>query len=173
MRHSIQEVRKLYDALDRKCGVDTSFIELKTSTRSTSRLGYCKEGKERPERIVLSAIVMDAEDSAFRDVALHEYAHALVKLRYPHERHVHDAVWKDACREIGCNPSRTCQDKAVSVSCREQRQERAKYIVTCKGCKKKWYYLRVNRVVKALRKKRKDGLRCPECHGREFNLETR
>ena len=59
MRHSIQEVRELYDALDRKCGVDTSFIELKTSTRSTSRLGYCKEGKERPERIVLSGIVVN------------------------------------------------------------------------------------------------------------------
>ena len=137
MRHSLQEVRALYDMMDKKCGVDTSFIELKVSTRSTSRLGYCKIGKEKPERIVLSDVVMEAEDDAFRDVALHEYAHALVKLRYPTENHVHDSVWKDACREIGCNPSRTCQDKNVNASCREQRQERAKYVVTCKGCQKK------------------------------------
>ena len=37
--HSLEEIRKEYDRLDRLCGVDTSRVELKISRRPGRRLG--------------------------------------------------------------------------------------------------------------------------------------
>ena len=106
--HSVEEIRAEYDRLDRMLGVDTSGAEIVLSTRSVKRLGSCRyptpDGK--PMRIMISTAILN-DDAQFWDTVRHEYAHAAVFLLRPGERHVHDAVWRDVCRRIGCTPKST------------------------------------------------------------------
>ena len=114
--HSLEEIRKEYDRLDRLCGVDTSRVELKISRRPGRRLGsfrYPLRGGGTPLRISISASVLEQEEQ-FWDTIRHEYAHAAVYLQHPGEKHGHDKVWKDICRELGCSPGEIVQDRAGS-----------------------------------------------------------
>ena len=87
--HSLEEIRAEYDRLDRLCGVDTSAVEIALSRRGVRRLGsfrYPAKGKAGALRITINASLLD-EEEAFWDTVRHEYAHALVYLRHPGERH--------------------------------------------------------------------------------------
>ena len=165
MKHSLGEVRREYDRLDALCGVSTRGVALSVSTRATRRMGLFRPGK--PPRIILSAFVLD-DDALFWDTIRHEYAHALVWLREPDGRHGHDAVWRAACREVGCDP------KATAAPTEEQlalRAERAKYRVVCGSCGQEALYLKEGKIVKLLRAGRGSGLRCRVCGANRFRLE--
>ena len=101
MSHTLDDVRREYDRLDALCGVDTTQVALRISKRATKRLGSCKYVGNAVESVTISDFVLDAADEVFYDTIRHEYAHALVKLRFPRERHGHDARWKAACLEVG------------------------------------------------------------------------
>lgn len=106
--HSLDEIRREYDRLDKLCGVDTSGVEIEISRRPGRRLGSfrypLKEG-EAPLRIIIDASLLE-QDEQFWDTIRHEYAHAAVYLRHPGERHGHDRTWKELCRQLGCSPER-------------------------------------------------------------------
>ena len=170
--HSLEEIRKEYDRLDRLCGVDTSRVELKISRRPGRRLGsfrYPLRGGETPLRISISASVLEQEEQ-FWDTIRHEYAHAAVYLQHPGERHGHDRLWRDMCRRLGCSPERLAPQSEESL---ERTLEQAKYRVHCKGCGRDSYYFRAGKVVKSLRPGGRGRVRCAFCGSDSFELYVR
>ena len=103
---SIQFIKNEYARLDQICKVDTSNIEIIISSRMTRQLGcftYKRNGFTKKLQIKISARIIN-ETELFLDVIRHEYAHAVVYLRHPHQKHLHDSVWKSVCAEVGCTP---------------------------------------------------------------------
>jgi len=168
--HSLDDVRREYDRLDALCGADSRGIELKVSTRMSRCLGKCTMRGGRPVRITIAAHVMASEnEETFWDTVRHEYAHALVKLRRPREDHAHDAVWKSACREVGCRPKARCPaDEAADAAQRGS----AKYRLTCRACGAAWYYQRRTKAIAAVQAGYGGRYRCPNCRGNAFLVQT-
>lgn len=165
VRYGLMDVRREYARLDALCGVDSRGIVLRVSARARSRLGLFRPGP--PPSIVLSAFVLDREE-LFWDTIRHEYAHALVWLRDPGSSCGHDAVWKAACREVGCKPRATVRDEAPL---REMRMADAIYRVVCKTCGQESFYFRAGKIVKLLRSGKKNRVRCKRCGAADFALE--
>ncbi len=81
MSHTLEEVRREYDRLDRLCRADTSGIELRISKRMTRTLGKCAVQGEHPVRITLADFLLtSASEDVFRDVIRHEYALSLIHI---------------------------------------------------------------------------------------------
>lgn len=166
--HTIDEIRAEYDRLDALCGVDSRGIELVISRRMTQRLGAFRyPGGGRGPQIAISALLL-TEDEAFWDTVRHEYAHALLWLRHPRERHGHDELWKAACREVGCEAKSRAP---MSETQRARRAERAKYILRCELCGQETSYLRAGKIVTLVKSGRGDRIRCRRCGGQRFSLE--
>ncbi len=144
--------------------MDTSGIELVISTRAKRRLGSFRPLPT--PRITISALAL-RDEATFLDTIRHEYAHALVWLRSPGARHGHGAVWKAACREVGCRPRATVAPDAAQ---RDVQRQSARYCVRCTTCGQETLYFRAGKVVDLLRAGRGGSLHCPRCGGRAFTL---
>ena len=171
MSHTLEDIRREYDRLDALCGVDTTPVALRVSTRAAKRLGSCKYVGSKVESITISDFVLDAADEIFFDTIRHEYAHALVKLRRPREKHGHDALWKAACREVGCAPERCC-DPAVLPDAPARRQESYHYRLHCLICGASWQYKRMTKVLRLVGRGGSRYCTCPHCKGHSFASES-
>ena len=170
--YSLEDIRKEYDRLDRLCGLDTSQIEIAISRRPGRRLGSFRYplGEDGSLlRITISAGILEQEEQ-FWDTIRHEYAHAALYLRCPGERHGHDRLWKELCRELGCAPERLAPQSEPQ---QRRTEETAKYRVHCKGCGRDSYYFREGKVIKALRRGGRGRVRCGLCGGSSFELYIR
>ncbi|MBQ9460198.1 MAG: SprT-like domain-containing protein [Oscillospiraceae bacterium] len=168
-QRTVEDIRREYDRLDRLCGVDTRPVALRISTRARKRLGSCKYAGNAVEAITISDFVMRAPDGIFFDTIRHEYAHALVKLRLPRERHGHDAIWKSACAEVGCEPKRCC-DPALVPAGAKQNEEPYRYLLRCLGCGAEWRYKRQAKVVRLVARGDSRRCTCPHCKGHRFDF---
>ncbi len=170
--HSLEEIWREYRRLDALCGVDSSAIELRISRRMTKQFGFFRRpdpARALPAEICISALLL-SEDEAFWDTVRHEYAHALLWLRRPNERHGHDALWQAACREVGCRPnSRAPLSEGQRAACRA----RAKYILRCERCGQETSYQREGKFVALVRAGQGERLRCRRCGGKGFSLQER
>ena len=164
MSYTLSDVRAEYDRLDALCGIDSSGIALTVSKRAVKRLGCFRPGAA-PE-ISISAFVLE-DDALFLDTIRHEYAHALVWLRHPGEKHGHDAVWKSACREIGCSPRATVRAGETQQNLREKK---ANWLLRCRGCGQETRYLREGKIVRLVRAGRARRVTCTKCGGHRFEL---
>lgn len=161
-KHTLEDVRAEYNRLDDLCMVDTSFIDLRVSTRATRRYGYCHYKSRAnfgaggyifvPDYICITDFILDCEEQ-FWNTIRHEYAHALVMLRDGKSHH-HDSVWKAACLEVGCNPERVAKNQEAEQKSVERRKTQIRYIVHCRDCGRQWAYIRRGSVVKALKAKK-------------------
>ena len=167
MAYTVEDIRREYDRLDALTGIDTRRIRLSVTKRAVKRLGVFRPGP--PEEIVISAFVME-DEAQFWDTIRHEYAHALVHRRYPGERHGHDAVWKSAAREVGCTPRATT---VPDERARQERAQKAKYRLVCRGCGQETMYLREGKILRMIRMGRGKRVRCTRCGGNEFSLFIR
>ena len=142
----------------------------------------CRYDKDRmPKEICITDFIMECEDS-FWDVIRHEYAHALVRIRYPKEKHGHDRVFKAACIEVGCRPERCSDDEEAAQYAdarRKSREEnrktsygsierRNRYLVFCGDCDMEWMYKSKNKIVKIALGERDGGLTCPYCKSNDI-----
>lgn len=171
MMHTLEEVRQEYDRLDRLCRVDTSRILLRKNN-ARRRLGSfcCRGGVPSGQMVItISQRALDSEE-LFLDTIRHEYAHAVVFLRHPAERHGHDAIWKAVCIEVGCVPRASAKTADLS----DMEDSSPKYAVTCLQCGSRSFYFRAGSVVKLLQKgngrKNSAGVICRRCGGSEFEF---
>ena len=168
MKHSIEDIRKEYDRLDRITGTNTKNVSIRISGRMTKKLGmFTVSGGPLFSRleIAVSKKCMDS-DELFYEVIRHEYAHAAVHIRRPLERHVHDSVWKSVCSEVGCRPHATIQLKApYSVKIRPLR-----YRVVCRKCGASSDYKILSKVVKAASGLSSGTVVCRRCGGHSFDV---
>ena len=118
---ALSHIKTEYARLDQICHVNTTGIEISLSSRMTRQLGcftYKRTGITEKLQIKISdRIINDPE--LFIDVIRHEYAHMIVYLRAPREKHMHDSVWKAACMEVGCESKATRKMKEESVSIKD------------------------------------------------------
>ncbi|MBO4818836.1 MAG: SprT-like domain-containing protein [Firmicutes bacterium] len=168
MKYSEEDIRKEYDRLDRITGVDTSKIAIRISSRMTRKLGeFRKSGSllRIKREIAISSRCLDDED-LFYEVIRHEYAHAVVDLRHPLERHVHDEVWKSVCRQIGCRPKATIKlDEKYKANSRPY-----KYEIVCKKCGASGKYKTMSKAVQYAIGKGFGRLTCRKCGGHSFDV---
>jgi predicted SprT family Zn-dependent metalloprotease len=103
-----------------------------TFNRSRQTLGRCYYPyRFGGGRIELSKYFVDGNsESLVLDILLHEIAHALTYKRY-HVRG-HGYHWQKTCIELGCNPSRCCNQA-------EPEKMKYKYSATCPKCYEKYY----------------------------------
>ncbi len=152
-KHSLDEILAEYSRLDALCGVDSSSISVEISKRMVSHYGYChflRKGKKIvPTKICIADFILACGDE-FWNVIRHEYTHALVTLR-DGKSHGHDAVWKAACLETGCDPTRTSKDPEAHTKAVAQRRKLAKYKVCCNTCGRSWTYIKETKAVKAIK----------------------
>ena len=166
---TIDEIRKRYQELDATCGVDTSAIEIEFSIRMKRKHGLCRYEHNKPVLIRIASF-LQAEPEQLWDTALHEYAHALVKLREPHADHHHDSVWQAACKEIGCRSKRCAPNRDEYMA---HIQEVAKYVIQCENCGREWYRMRSRGpVAELLKNPNTKRYRC-NCGSNHFKLEVR
>lgn len=159
---TLEDVRAEYNRLDEIFGVDTSKIPIKISKRARVQRGCCVYHGCSVKEIRLSDFIFDDPAEYFYEVIRHEYTHALVKIRYPYEKHVHDEVWKKACLEVGCSPNRFLD---VPPEMKRRQVKKPKYIVTCLGCGTQWAFYRKTNLIKCLLKNPADAARakCQKC----------
>lgn len=165
----IQTIRNEYDRLDKITGVNTSAVQIRLSGRMTKTLGQFKTGNKRrgiPMEIVISKKVCGDEE-LFLDVIRHEYAHMIVYLRAPEERHVHDHIWKNACIEVGCIPKAT---RKVNMANAISKTRPYRYLVKCQKCGAESKYKTEAKVIKILLQKQKGKVFCTKCHSTDFTV---
>ncbi|MBO6014072.1 MAG: SprT-like domain-containing protein [Oscillospiraceae bacterium] len=171
--HTMQEIRREYERLDRICSVDTSCIEIRVNN-AQRRLGSFSCRADIPDGkmvITISRRAME-DESLFLDTIRHEYAHAVVFLRHPRVRHGHDAVWKAVCREVGCMPRGSVRPGASETDL----ENSAKYRVTCRSCGAVTYYIKAGKIVKLLQQNAGEfgntaKVLCRKCGGSSFDLK--
>ncbi len=168
MKYGIEDIRKEYDRLDALCGVDTRKVAIRISNRMTRKLGFfsVSGGPFFPKKeIVISSRCMDDED-LFYEVIRHEYAHAAVYLKRPLERHVHDAMWKDMCRKVGCRPRATIKTDGAYKA----KERPYKYEIVCRKCGASGKYKTMSKVVKAAMGKTFGTVSCRRCGSHRFDV---
>lgn len=172
---TLEEIRAVYDGLDKLLGIDTSGITLTFSSRMVRKYGLCCFHGKRPVEIRLASFLRE-DEAQLRQTALHEYAHAAAQL-LTGAPHGHDEVWKAVCVKIGCRPERLaapCEAaKRRAAEYEASRAGRTVYVVTCRGCGAASRYHRRGKVVDAIARSRdKSGCICRRCGGRQFDLKT-
>ncbi|MCD7748487.1 MAG: SprT family zinc-dependent metalloprotease [Oscillospiraceae bacterium] len=170
--HTTADIRREYDRLDKLCGVDTSQIELRISSRMVKRFGnfrYPVNGNVAPLRITISQAIL-SNDAQFYDTIRHEYAHAAVYLLHPGEQHNHDEVWREMCRRVGCNPNHTAEMTPEQEALRAQR---AKYKIVCNECGQEVYYLRAGKIVNVFLSSQRSRVQCARCGSHNLTLFER
>ena len=166
---ALSYIKTEYARLDQICHINTSGIEISLSSRMTRQLGcftYKRIGFTEKLQIKISdRIINDPE--LFLDVIRHEYAHAIVHIRHPHRKHMHDDVWKAACIEVGCIPKAT---RRIDGACEPVKERPNKYLVRCNNCGAESKYKTEGKVVKILLKKKRGFVVCKECGQRSFTI---
>ena len=168
MSFGTDDIREEYKRLDRLTGVDTSGVAIRISNRMTRKLGEFKTSGSLlkiKREIAISSRCLEDED-LFLEVIRHEYAHAVVSIKHPLERHVHDEVWKKVCRQIGCRPKATIKlDEKYSPKSRPY-----KYEVVCRKCGASGKYKTRSMVVQYALGKGWGRLTCRKCGGHSFDV---
>ena len=174
--HTIQDIRKEYDRLDRILGIDSTDVVISISKRAGKQLGCFRSPNPRaagpsaaPLRITISESVLE-DDESFFDTIRHEYAHMAVYKMHPKEKHQHDAAWKEMCRRIGCAPQSRSQ---MTAEKEREWQDTARYRIHCPQCGTDSYYHRAGKCVQYLQKGRTDRVQCGKCGGSKLELYVR
>lgn len=175
MSYTLENIRKEYDRLDTLTGVDTGNIKLSISHRCYKRYGRCRYENGKAAEIIISDFILE-DEKLFWDVIRHEYAHALVRIRRPKEKHGHDSVFYAACREVGCPETRLLPSTTspVAIQRRENRAAKKKpkptrYYIVCDNCGTEWGYKTRTPLVKALTVNPTGGT-CPVCNTSRFKV---
>lgn len=151
-KYTVDDIRREYSRLDAMTGATISELPIKISKRGVTRYGSCRwqirNGIVYPLWISISDFILACEDG-FWEVIRHEYAHALVAVRTG-RKHGHDAVWKAACREIGCNTSRLSHQEDAHALSVEKRVQKERYEIYCRNCGRRWRKMRKTNAIKAI-----------------------
>lgn len=138
-------------------------LTVKVNGRLKRALARCLtrvvNGKHIPMRLEFGNIILNVSDyEIFKQIVLHEIAHAIANKRYQDNCN-HDSRFIKVCREIGCtNTGAYCsaeysnalqqayarinQAKEQTTKVAKPKQETTKYSVICKECGHTYHYSR-------------------------------
>ena len=167
---ALELIKIEYARLDELCKVDSSSVDISLSSRMTKKFGCfeIKYSKPNPKLSIRISEKILPDEELFYDVIRHEYAHALVYLRDPKGKHMHDEVWKAACLEVGCEPKATVKNIATYLPVKERED---KYIIRCLNCGTESKYRSKSKVIKILLKEKRGTVVCNKCGSTKFEFE--
>lgn len=128
---TVKDIEKICQEFSNMVG-DTFDLPVAINGRLTRTLGMVRStsvnGYVTPYRMEISKQLLEtATEKSIRGVIGHEWAHYYVA-KTTHEKHQHDALFKEVCGRIGIanDKPHTQVDRVVEV--------RSKYEVHCDGC---------------------------------------
>ena len=104
---SIQDVREIFNELDKITGADSSNVEIKINGRLKRALARytCYNNPNRtPVKFDFGTDIMNVPSfKALKDVAIHEYVHFIVNTVRKSDNMGHSAEFRQVCKELGTN----------------------------------------------------------------------
>lgn len=167
---TLADIRKEYNRLDQKFGVDTSNIKLSFSTRYINTYGQTQIltdiNGSIPKSVTIAAFLR-TEEEQFYDTIRHEYAHVLATIKYNKDVG-HDYRWERLARECGCKPNRASGENCDSRM--KILASRKTYTVKCLNCNGQYVYLKMSSTVKSIMNNEKR-FKCGSCGGDNLVIE--
>lgn len=109
---SVQDVRNLFNELDKITGADSSKVEIKINGRLKRALARytCYTYSRKPVNFDFGTDIMNVPDfQALKDTAIHEYAHFIVNTVRKSDNLGHSAEFRQVCKDLGTdNYNATC-----------------------------------------------------------------
>ena len=110
-QHTLEDVKKIIEELDKKTNMQFSKIEIKVSKRMTSTIAYAsmrmfKENgaveKIKPINFTFSYYILQAmlTKEQFEAIVIHEYAHLLTNIKNKKDC-CHNELFVDECLSLG------------------------------------------------------------------------
>ena len=103
---SVQDVRNIFNELDKITGADSSKVEIKINGRLKRALARytCYTQSRKPVNFDFGTDIMNVPDfQALKDTAIHEYAHFIVNTVRKSNDMGHSAEFRQVCKELGTN----------------------------------------------------------------------
>ena len=176
---NVNDVQVIIEEIEERTG-ESLDLKIEVNKKLKRAIARCftkvVRGKHIPTKLEFGKAILEVNDyEIFKQVTLHEIAHAIANKRHQ-DNCKHDYRFKEVCREIGCtNTGAYCSveyslalqlafDKINETTTTKRqtnlRQGMTKYHIICKDCGKVHHY-----------KKKCDatenptsGYRCIECH---------
>lgn len=109
---SVQDVRNIFNELDKITGADSSKVEIKINGRLKRALARytCYTQSRKPVNFDFGTDIMNVPDfQALKDTAIHEYAHFIVNSVRKSDNLGHSAEFRQVCKDLGTdNYNATC-----------------------------------------------------------------
>ena len=136
MSYTIEEVKDIFEEVCKKANVPVicPIVENGRLTRCLGRVKYTTDIYEGtvPIKVEFSkSFLAHGTKESITDVVLHEAAHYITTMRTG-ERHGHDKIFKQTCKEIGT----TCDKVSTDAQLEVPEETHYKYIIYCPTCKK-------------------------------------
>lgn len=103
---SVQDIRNLFNELDKITGADSSKVEIKINGRLKRALARytCYTYSRKPVNFDFGTDIMNVPDfQALKDTAIHEYAHFIINTVRKSDNLGHSAEFRQVCKELGTN----------------------------------------------------------------------
>ena len=109
---NVQDVRNIFNELDKITGADSSKVEIKINGRLKRALARytCYTVSRKPVNFDFGTAIMNVPDfQALKDTAIHEYAHFIVNSVRKSFDTGHSAEFRQVCKDLGTdNYNATC-----------------------------------------------------------------
>lgn len=165
-------------------------LEVKVNGRLKRALARCLtkviNGKHIPSRLEFGNIILNVSDhEIFKQIVLHEIAHAIANKRYQDNCN-HDTRFVKVCQEIGCtntgaycsaeysnalqqayNKINNAKQQTTKATTKQPYEEQptTKYSVVCTDCGKTYHYKKMCPTLKEL-----EYCRCGRCNRKSLKL---
>lgn len=150
------DVYEIIEQIEEMTGEDLD-LEIKVNGRLKRAIARCftkvVRGHHIPTKLEFGKAILEVDDyEIFRQVTLHEIAHAIANKRHQ-DNCGHDWRFKEVCRQIGCTNTGThCSTEyalalqlafdRINGTTTKPKQQTTKYHVICKDCGHVHHYSR-------------------------------
>ena len=172
---NMKDVQVIIEDIEERTG-ESLDLEIKVNGRLKRAIARCftkvVRGKHIPTKLEFGRPILEVDDyEIFKQVTLHEIAHAIANKRYQDNCN-HDSRFVKVCHEIGCtntgaycsteysNALQVAFDKINGTTTTKRQTTTTKYHVVCKDCGKVHHYSRKCDATE----NPTDGYRCSKCH---------
>ena len=178
---NVNDVQVIIEEIEERTG-ESLDLEIKVNGRLKRAIARCftkvVKGKHIPSKLEFGKAILEVNDyEIFKQVTLHEIAHAIANKRHQ-DNCGHDWRFKEVCREIGCTNTGThCSveyslalqlafDKINGTTTTKRQTTTTKYHVVCKDCGHIHHYSRkCDAIVNT------GDYRCAKCHSSKLKVE--
>lgn len=160
-------VHRYHDELKEKGYPIRDIREVKFN-RKISTYGTCTTHRDGTITIHISEIAFSGGNKVLKNTVLHELIHGFTDTKE------HNAMWYKYAKEIGAEYGVNITQyvtKEERIACKEYRDSRYNWAVTCPSCGTTWKSYRKTRVINALMYGRKCTCSCGHV-GNDFKIES-